>query len=274
MPIEFQIPLLASSDPLNGALNITENGSRFTIVFTRPIIVPKNAEYCWLTVESGTIVFNTPNIYEGVNNRMDVIFNNSIDPILIFNIEIPTGLYDVDHLNSTIQQQLNNQGADSDGITLIPDTATQRLSIKFREFYQVDLTVENNLAEILGFDERLVPTLPASIENQYEVGDTTARFNTILYYLMHSDLASGYGIRINSNFDNVIIQVPITIGTSTGSQITYEPRNLQKLPAPTLIGRVIREASFWVTDDKNNPIDTLNEVWSLRMNIHYYMKEK
>jgi len=273
MPIEYQIPLIASSDPLNNASNITQNGSRFTVNFSRPIIVPKDAEYCWLTVEQGTVVFNTPNILTDVNDKITIYFNNGVDPILQYDLVIAKGLYDVDHLQSAIQQQLTNMGAASDAIQLIPDTATQRLSIKFRQYYQVDLTVADNFSNILGFDERLVPLTPAAIDNQYEPGDREARFNTILYYLIHSDLAGGYGIRVNNRFRDVILEVPIN-NVNAGSQISYEPQNLQKVPSPTLIGKIVREANFYLTDDRSNPVDTLNEIWSVRLNIHYFMKEK
>ena len=104
------------------------------IFYRRPLIVPKNAKYCWLTVENSTVVFNTPNILVDVNDKMLVTFDDGI-LMASYNITIPKGLYDLDHLNAAIQQQLSNSGAAADAMTLIPDTATQKVVIKFRQFY-------------------------------------------------------------------------------------------------------------------------------------------
>lgn len=271
MSIEYSIPLLASSDPINGASQIDKKGSRFTVVYSRPIIVPSKAKYCWITVEGSTIIFNTPNILDGVNNTMKIIYNNGINPEQIFNIEIPPGLYDLDHLNATIQQQLSNYNApQTDGITLLPDTATQKVVIKFRQYFQVDLTAEDSLAEILGFtDPKIVPDTPAVIDNEYVTANEIAKFNSILYYLVHSDLVAGHGMRINDIYADIIQQVPINV--EAGSQINYEPLNLQKIPCPNLIGQSIREFHFWITDNRNQFVDTLGEFWSTRLNINYVM---
>lgn len=266
---EYQIPLIASSNPINGATQVSQNGSRFTIVYTRPLIVPAEATYCWITVENSTIIFNTPNILEGVNDKLLVRFEDGVNPILEYDITIGAGLYDLDHLNSAISQQLSNLGALSDAVSLIPDTATQKVVVKFREHYQIDFTIANNFAEILGFEEREVPEVPAIIDNQYENSDNIAKFNTILYYLMHSDLVSGHGIRIGSNYADILQQVPITV--SAGSQISYEPQNLQIIPCPNLVGQSLREVHYWLTDDQNRFVDTLGEFWSVRLNIHYKM---
>lgn len=264
---EYHIPLIASSDINNGASQVIQNGSRFTIVFSRPIIIPSQAKTCWITVQQATIVFNTPNIILNVNDKMDIHYDNGIDPPTTYNIVIEKGLYDLDHLNSAIQQQLSNLGGPSDAITLIPDTATQKVIIKFRQYFQVDFTIAESFAEILGFNERLIPALPAILDNQYETSDNVAKFNSILYYLIHSDLCSGHGIRINNIYADIIMQVPIEV--SAGSQINYEPQNIQRIPSPNLVGNEIREFHFWLTDDINRFVDTLDEVWSVRLNIHY-----
>lgn len=265
---EYQIPLIASSNPLNGATQITRTGSRFTIVYTRPLLIPREATNAWITVENSTIVFNTPNITTDVNDRITVEFDDSILPAT-YDLVIPTGLWDLDHLNSEIQQQLHNQGAMTDAVTLLPNSATQRVVLKFREFYQIDLTGINTFHEILGFNKRLVPPVVASIDNQYENGDTEAKFNTILFYLVHSDLCSGHGLRIGPDYFDILQEVPINV--NAGSQISYEPQNLQIIPAPNLIGQSLRELHFWLTDDVNQFVDTLGEAWSVRFNIHYTM---
>lgn len=266
--IEYQLPLIFSSDPINGASNISQNGSRFSIVFTRPLIVPRKAKYCWLTVENSTIVFNTPNILTGVNDLMKVDFDDGLGGAATFNLVLPEGLYDLDHLNAAIQQQLGNLGADTDGITLLPDTATQKVIIKYREFYQIDFTISQSFRTILGFNSRIAPVGGFAASNFYEIADNVAAFNTLEYYLIHSDLCSGHGIRIGPIYSDTIQQVPIS-DTAAGGTISYEPQNLQKIPCPNLIGQSLREINCWLTDNQNQFVDTLGETWSTRVNIHY-----
>ena len=263
------IPLILSSNPANGATQITKNGSRFTVVFSRPLLVPKEAISCWITCENATVIFNTPNIILDTNDTIRVMFDDGII-MATYDITIPAGLYDLDHLNATLSQQLSNAGALSDAVVLLPDTATSKVVIKYRQFYQIDWTFGNNFRELLGFDSRIAPVGGfAATDNFYEPGDNIARLNTILYYLIHSDLVSGHGLRVNGNFEDTLLQVPIDV--SAGSQISYEPQNLQSLPAPNLIGQSLRELHVWLTDDQNNFVDTLGEFWSIRLNIHYLM---
>lgn len=267
---EYQIPLIVSSDPNNGASQISDQGSRFELIFQRPLIIPP-CKYCWIEVEQSTIVFNNPNITSGINSEMKIDYDNTVDPPSTFNISIETGLYDLDHLNAAIQQQLTNLGApSSDLVTLIPDTATQRVILKLRLHTQVDFTINFSFREILGFNSRLAAALHATVDNQYEEGDTTAGFNTILYYLIHSDLIN-YGIRINNAYTQVIMQVPISV--AAGSQIVYEPFRPTKIPSNELRNKSLRQLHFWLTDDSNNFVNTLNEVWSCRFVIHYIVED-
>lgn len=263
---EYQIPLILSSDTNSGASQVSQNGSRFTVVFTRPLIVPHQSTQCWLTCEASTLIFNTPNITTA-NNKIRVQFDDTITPAT-YDLELDPGLYDLEHLNSSIQRALSNAGGLVDGVTLIPDVSTEKVVIKYRQFYQIDWTISGSFREILGYDSRISPVGGFSpTDDFYESGDNPAAFNQILYYLVHSDLCSGHGIRINNEYQDVIQQVPITV--AAGSQISYEPRNLQKINCQNLIGQSLRELNCWLTNDSNEFVDTVGETWSTRVNIHY-----
>ena len=74
-----------------------------------------------------------------------------------------------------------------------------------------------------------MPAVHAAIDNQHESGDNVAKFNSVLYYLMHSDLCSGHGIRINNAYNDTIQQVRIDV--AAGSQISYSNRIYKKYHA-------------------------------------------
>lgn len=271
------IPFLASSNPANGATNIAEDGGRFTVFLQRPMEIPKHAINCWVTVDLSTVWFNTPNIVDNENNEIAVYWNNSSDPPIGFTMEIPTGLYDLDHLNSEINRLLVGGGLEAGAIQLIPNTATGKVVLEVQEFYQVifdGLTYPMN--ELLGFN---LQNYPAGITGtivtdpiEYFNAPNVAKFNSLEYYLIHSDISAGHGIRVNDEWLEVIQRVPIN--ALPGSQIIYEPRNMQMIPSKNLIGREVNEINFWLTDDSNNIINTYGEYWSVSFQIHYVVPAK
>ena len=185
------------------------------------------------------------------------------NPNASFNITIPQGLYDLTGLNSSIARELEIQGAPA-FITLNPDEATQKVEMRFNfAGVSVDFTQPNTFKDILGFDSDIYGpfTQPTPI-----LAPNTAAFNTVNYFLVHSDLTNK-GIRFNNSYNQTIGQVLIDV--PPGSQITSQPRNPAKINAPELAGATRTTLRFWLTDDANRRVNTNNEYWSARIVIHY-----
>lgn len=269
--IEYKLPFIFSSSPDAGAKNISADGSGFEVLLDRPIIIPRDAINCFITVQNSTAWWNVFNIKEGINDQIDVEYTNLVPITLNFTITVEAGLYDMTHLTEEIGRELLANGVPQDLFTLIPDQATQKSVIQFNyPLTQVDFNIPRNFAEILGFNERLVPLLVTS-GVQFEKSDNIANFNTIDYLLIHSDLVSR-GIMINDKYQNVISQLLIDV--SPGSQITDSPFNPPNTPTPELVGEKRKNISFWITDQNNVRINTQGELFSVRLIIHYYMKMK
>lgn len=179
------------------------------------------------------------------------------------NITIPQGLYDLNGLNASIARELELQRVEA-LITLNPDEATQKVEMRFNfDATSVDFTQPNTFADILGFDKAIYG--PFSIPTPI-LAPNTASFNSVNYFLVHSDLTSK-GIRFNNNYNQTIGQVLIDV--PPGSQITSQPRNPAKINAPELAGATRTSLRFWLTDDTNRRVNTNNEYWSARIVIHY-----
>ncbi len=266
--LEYRLPFIFSSSPEAGALNISPKGSSFEVLLDNPIVIPRQAKNCYITVQNATAWWNIYNIEEGVNDQISVTYFDGLISVTVV-LTIDAGLYDLDHLSAEIQRELNANGLPSDLFQLIPDQASQKTVIQFNTAgVQVDLSIPRNFSTILGFDERLVPAL-LTTGVQFEKSDNIANFNTVDYLLIHSDLVSR-GIQINGIYNNTIAQLLIDV--APGSQIVSKDFNIPQIPANELIGEKRRNLRFWLTDQDNNLVDTNGELFSVRLIIHYFLK--
>ncbi len=266
--MNHQLSLIATNDPNLGATHISSDGSEFTVSLDEPMRIPHDAYDLKLTAPSSTVWWVIANIETGVNDLMKVISDGSGGTpaaIATYNLVIPEGLYDLTGLNNSIQTQLLNAGAEADGILeLSPDEATQKVELILTNYtgISVDFTIANSFRLILGFDSQV--TTPNTSLNFTILAENTANFNTIEYFLIHSDLVDN-GMRLNGDFSKIIAQV--LIDRSPGSQLISTPNNPPKIPCNKLIDASTKRIKFWLTDNQNNALNTRGEFWSVRVEI-------
>jgi hypothetical protein len=272
MMVPEEISMIVSSDPSQGATNISPDGSYFEVQLQDGLMLPKDALNINIAVEESTVWWVVPNIITGVNDKMYLTGSTSAGVAQNFNITIPNGLYDLSGLNNAISRELELAGAKNDPdalITLNADEATQKVEIRFNyDDVSIDFSQPNTFAEILGFssaagDNPFGPYISAPISI---LATDIAAFNTVNYFLIHGDLTNK-GIRFNNNYNQTLGQVLIDV--PPGSQITSNPRNPAKVNAPELGGSTRTNLRFWITDDKNRRVNMNNEYWSARIVIHY-----
>jgi hypothetical protein len=276
MLIPEEINFLISSDPSQGALNLTKDGSRFTVKLEEAIEVPKDALNVNLSVEEATVWWTVPNIITGENDKLYVTGPTQLNPATIQTaiITIPLGLYDASGLNETVQQLLENAGFQTtDGIpaitkpifTITTDDATSKIILRFEyPTVQIDFTQNNTPREILGFNSLVYGPYPLAPQNI--PAPNVAGFNTVNYFLIHSDLVQ-QGIRFNNNYNQTIAQVLIDV--APGSQIVSKPFNPAKSNCNRLAGSKIDRFTVWLTDDKQREVNTNNEYFTARIVIRW-----
>ena len=264
--IPEEISMIVSSDPTNGATNISPDGSYFEVQLQDGLKVPKDALNVNISVEEATIWWSVPNVITGENDKMYITGPDTLDVIQNFILTIPQGLYDLAGINEAMARELEASGAKIDPeplITLSPDEATQRVQMRFNyATVSIDFTQTDTPRVILGFDAQVytpVPTNPI-------LAPSVAAFNRINYFLIHSDMTNK-GIRFNNNYNQTIGQVLIDV--APGSQIVSRPFNPAKINAPELAGTTRTNLRFWLTDDEDRRVNTNNEYWSARIVIHY-----
>lgn len=269
--MEHEIPLIISSDPANGASNLSPGGDRFEIILPRPIKIPKEAKKATVEVNSASVWNSVYNISAKQGNNEFVYIEGTpvaeapYAAVQVYTVTIDDGLYDLDLLATAINRSLISQGLDSGVIKFIGDDATQKVIIEFTKAdQQIDFTGANSCRELLGFEAQLYPPLPTTGAG-YVVGDNVANFNKIDYYLLATDLA-GYGIGIGGSYRSIVAKMLIT--SPIGSQTVYQPVNPPRIPIYSQIGEEITRLNCWITDQRGQSLE-LADYWSMDLIIRY-----
>ena len=265
--MQQEVNLIVSSNPINGALNRTADGSSFEIQLKPELYIPPEAQSITLSMEEATVWWSVANIETGVNDKFYITGPDINDVQQNYVITIQQGLYNLAALNTALLRELENAQAKVGIISLSADEATQRVVIRFEDANtSVDFTQGDTCREILGFNSRVVG--PFATVPQEEIADNVAAFNSVNYFVVHSDLTA-QGIRVNNVFSQVLGVVPINVAPR--SQIIFTPFNPPRIEANELRGAKRTNLRFWLTDDRNRLVNTNSEYWSARIVIRYIL---
>ncbi len=261
--IKEEISMVLDSSSEAGAVNKSADGSYFEIQLDNPLVIPQEAVSTTVSVEEAEVWWSIPNIITGTNDKLYVSHSG-----VSYTITIPQGLYDLSGLAQAINRELINNGAPSSPplFSFSPDEATQIVEIKLNyTTTTIDFTQADTFRSILGFDSAVIGTV--SVAGETISANNVAGFNTINYFLLHTDLVQN-GIRNNNKYSQTVAKVQID--TSPGSQIIYKPFNPARI-SEQMNGSSRTNIKVWLTDDKNNRVNTNGESYSLRLVISYQM---
>jgi hypothetical protein len=277
MLIPQERSILITSDPQQGAVNRSADGSAFEIQLDEAIQIPKEALNVQVSVEEATVWWTVPNIITGINDTFYIFGDDDqLVPVpQLFVVQIPQGLYDLTGLNNALQSGLEAQGARTVDalnnalplVSLAPDDATQKVLLRFNyPNVTVDFSQPNTPRAILGFDSLLYgPFIGAPLNI---LAPFVAAFNQVNYFLIESDLVQS-GIRFNNRRTQVVTQVLIDV--APGSQIVSKPFNPPRISAQELAGSKRTNIRFRLTDQNLRSVNTNQEYYTARMVIKYYI---
>ena len=266
MAYTYEIPILVSSDESSGAFNVNSARNRFDIEFPQELKIPREAKNITVSVTNATIWYTSFNISAALANNK---FYLDVSADQVYTVTIPDGLYDLSSVAHAINVGLVNQGLASGIISFVGDSASQKVVINFTVAgLRVNFTGANSCRVIMGFNNAVSPAAyTTGIYSLY--GDTTARFNTIDYFLIHSNIVTG-GIPNNGKSTSIIARV--LISEAPGSQLLFEPTNPINIPSQNLAGMSISRLHFWVTLQDGTTLPDLNqENFSVLLVIRYQM---
>ena len=126
--------LIISSNPANGAINRSADGSKFSVQLTNPLYLPENAYNAKLQIVQASIWNNSPNISQSFNNNVMTIQDDDGT----YSVTIPDGLYDIDILYDTLALLFDNLEVSrptfpfKDMFDIEGNEATNRIYITFK----------------------------------------------------------------------------------------------------------------------------------------------
>lgn len=267
LTIPEEITMVLSSSTANGASNKSAKGDYFEVQIEDGLKIPKTARNTNLRVEQADIWWTVPNIETGVNDKLYIFGPDTLDVDQLHTITIPQGLYDVSGLKQTILRELEVAGAKvspSPLLSIEADEPTNKIEITLNyPTVYIDFTQGDTPRDILGFTNAIFGPF-ALITPQ--LAPNVAQFNTINYFIIHSDLTNR-GIRFNNRYQQAIAKVGIDV--PPGSQILYQPNHPTRVNAQELSGTTRSTIRMWLTDDLNRSVNTNSEDWSVRLVISY-----
>ena len=274
--VPYELTVLFSSDPAQGALPLGTDGSRFQIDMSSPLALGdpdglgRKPTAVSLAVTRATIWNTSPNIGPGIG------FANNTFPIIAagtpYLIVVPEGLYSLSALDGYLSSQFVNLGLSATLIRIAGNDATQSSvlifenagdSIDFRAVAGGGVS-NSTLRSILGFDTALYTAPSAGYSLQSPL---PAAFNRVNSYLISTTAVNG--LVVNSNSTGVLTQVPIDV--APGSQIIYDPRNVIRVPAPELAYGGRQRWDFALLDDSGRPTPTAGEYWTFVLSIRWFL---
>lgn len=260
--VEKSFDILVSSDPEMGAVNRSAGGGRFSVSLdnTDGFGIPKDAKNVNLQVIAGELWYNTPNIILGENSKFEFKHNNTTT-----NVNLPTGLYSVTQLNSSIDREVQKATGQSGLFSIKADDAQGKIDLTIKNSGDaVDFGASGSFNDLLGFDPT---TITATTGLQTFTGQRVARFSDLAYYLLQSNMADE-GLQINGSYEGIVAK--ILIDTKPSSQLLYQPPNPSIIDVTdNLRGNKNRNYTFSLLTSKGFEVDTLGEYWSFQIRVSY-----
>jgi len=266
--VVYNFSIIVSSDPANSSQIISDNANEFVInCNSYPISIPASAKKAILKVTQASIPYVSPNIITNKNDRFIFFYPDLLTENII---TIPQGLYGLSDLSAAISLGLSNLGYNQNLFTFYGDQPTQKIVITTNEPLQIDLTQQNNLSELLGFNEAKYPAASLSTAGQNFNGQNPAAFDSLTSYLVSSDIVMS-GLPINGSKSAAIIaQIPI-YNTPVGGRLVYDPQNATIVNCNELIGYKKPTVKFSLLNQKGENINMLNQFFSMILLFEYEM---
>lgn len=255
-------PIIISSDPANGALNLSDDGSTFNIILYSPIAFPMNTTYISCEVQGANIWNTSPNISIALDNNT-FQFN---DGVSTYNLAIPKGLYDLGGLQSALYTEINNLPAAQPAKDLFfftANNATQKVVVNFVAAGVNIFWANSTVRKILGFDTTSPTTAPAG---QSITAPNVAAFNQTTSFFIKADIVRN-GIPVNQNASGIAANVFIDV--LPGSLINYQPQSPVQMDCSHLIGAAISQINCQLTNQNNVVSDTNGEFYSFTLIFRY-----
>jgi hypothetical protein len=265
--------LILSSNPANGAENVSEQGDRFTTIFQHPLRIGENATASILSASLWWSMANLSSSPPFNNNRF--YYTDDINNVKKFVVDLPEGLYGITQLQSAINRHVKSLGQ-PDGLfkfSGVQETGKALITIAAIGWHihfpdDNDAVTDKSIKFMLGFDEsfpgtRAAPALTTT-DSQYKIAENLTKLNSITNIQIASSL--GGSAVANGRRTTALAAFPPTV--TIGSLQTYAPVHPNIIPITD--NQTIQSVQWWLTDQsgKLSSIST-QEEWTATVLIEW-----
>ena len=191
-------------------------------------------------------------------------------------VQLPDGLYSVSDLNTSLRRLIGNKIApgtttrfSTSSITISANASTQHIVVEMDPgFILGTMPFENNIVHTFGITDLDNDAVGVQFihNNDYWEANSTAQLTPINSFLLHSDLVER-GLAVNNGVANILTEIQLS--GPPGSFLTYRPYLPYKLDGNHLKFSSRGTVRFYLTDDKNRPLDMFGEAFSFSVVVKY-----
>lgn len=252
-----EISIILDSNPANGAINRSADGSSFEVQFQDPLLIPANAINPTLDVEESNIWYSQKNVFAaGDEQNNEFEFNGVL-------LNVPEGIYTVSSLEAAMNRAIDeNPITTGFTINLIFNQSTGLLELLLNAGNTLLFPVNDSLGPITGFDTNVLYTAALNPN----ISQSVPAFNNINYYLVQCDLVDN-GVRFNNLYRN-IVEVSL-IDVPPRNLIIHRPFNPPTIPVDNLTGHPRNKVRVSLLRDDLQPADTDGEYYFLRLSLRW-----
>jgi len=265
------INILANSNPTSGSINLNSTGNQFTLQFSPPIQIPREAYNIRCFLRSASIWYSFINI-SSTNNR--IYFTDDVGNYVKYSLVLQNGLYSLDLLNSAIQRAMQNLLTANPSytfpanlITLSADEASQKTIVQINSSgYAVqwrNLTPHELLGMVLN---QKMPTSGLTAGNEYFYSTNVANFGSVSSLVISTSVTNNYVY--NGKSSSVLSVVPIDVAPNLLINFSPNP-DFTYVDNDNLAGASLSQITFTLTDQNLNVVDTNGEYWTCNFTIEY-----
>ena len=223
--------------------------SRVRTTFNPPLEFSKSCLH-EMALYSLETYYAFPNI-DVTNNTIKVSKDQGVSWIII---KIPTGCYEIEAINNTVQRYITEGGGKADVVNLSPNPNTLKCILEIKtDGYEVDFNVDDSLRSVLGFNAETYKRGRHESENLVNIMNV----NSIL---VHCDIVGAS--QVNG------IEAPVIYNffpnVAPGEKIVSKPSHLIHLP---LTLDIISHMTCWVTDQNGRELDLRGEELTITFHI-------
>ena len=152
-------------------------------------------------------------------------------------------------------------------ITISANASTQRIIVEMDPGFILGVApYKNNICKTFGITVEYPEGIEYLHANDYWEAESIAQLTPINSFLIHSDIIEN-GLRVNNGVANILTEIQLS--GPPGSFLTYRPYLPYQLNGDHLKYGTRDTVRFYITDDKNRPLDMFGEAYSFSVIIKY-----